>query len=263
MGYGDEIMASGHALSVHRTTGKRVRIVEADGRPRWSDLWRGLDWIVGPGESAGGATDLPNGPGCRPYIRYPFNRTIGCTYADWRARDHVGVIALSDQERAAARKLTRSMSQFIVVEPNLDPRGNPNKQWGRSRWQALVDLIHRDVQVVQFAMPGRPVLRNVRPVKTRSFREAAAVLELATTSVLPEGGLHHASGALRRPAVVLFGGSVDVRATGYDWHDNVCDEGEGSPCGAWSPCDHCRKAWERLAPTLVADVARQILECGR
>jgi len=79
MSYGDEIMASGHALAKHRETGQRVRIADKAGRPRWSELWAGLPWIVQPGEAGEGAVMLKNGPQCRPYIRYPFSRERGCT----------------------------------------------------------------------------------------------------------------------------------------------------------------------------------------
>jgi hypothetical protein len=256
LSFGDEIMASGHALAEHRRTGRPIRIVGADGRPLWSDLWRDLPWIVQPGASVAGSLDVANGPGCRPYIRYPFTRALGCTYSGWRARDHVGSIVFSDEEIRRARDVTASFGRFALLEPNLDPRGNPNKQWGWDRWQSLVDLT-ASVSWVQLSHAARPQLQGVASIETGSFRSAAAVLSLARMAVLPEGGLHHAAGALGIPAVVLFGGAVDVEATGYPHHDNVVDRSPGSPCGRWMPCEHCRDVWATISP---AEIAARVLK---
>jgi len=260
MSYGDEIMASGHALAKHRETGQRVRIADKAGRPRWSELWAGLPWIVQPGEAGEGAVMLKNGPQCRPYIRYPFSRERGCTYSGWRARDHVGEIRFTDGELVRAETLAQPLGRFVLIEPHVPPQSNPNKQWGLALWQALADILtahgHR---VAQFSFPGAPLLKSAAAIEAGSFRVAAAVLKHASGLVLPEGGLHHAAGVQRLPAVVLFGGAVDVNATGYPWHRNLADDGPGSPCGAWSPCRHCASIWARLTPqSVAAEVTEEI-----
>ena len=247
-------MASGHALTLHRETGKKVRICDRNGKPRWSDLWLGLQWIVQPGEDAERSFDLRNGPGCRPYIRYPFTRRLGCTYSGWRARDNVGAIRFMPDEIAYAEAVRQRLGRFIVIEPQIAPKSNPNKQWGK--WQGLVDLMRADGHlVVQLGPEGTETLPGAVLIPTRTFREGAAVLGRAWKTVLPEGGLHHAAGVMRRDAVVLFGGTVDAEATGYPWHTNIVD---GPACGAWEPCAHCREIWDRLEPEAVyAALTRQ------
>ena len=47
------------------------------------------------------------------------------------------------------------------------------------------------------------------------------MLSGARAAVLHEGGLHHAAAALGMPAVVLFGGMISPRNTGYDVHVNL------------------------------------------
>lgn len=259
MSYGDEIMASGHALALHRETGKRVRILDKAGRHRWSELWTGLPWIVQPGEGAKDAVTLKNGPQCRPYISYPFSRETGCTYSGWRARDHVGALRFTAAEDTRAALLSRDLGRFVLIEPNVAAQSNPNKQWGRARWQALAEILKaRGLNVAQFAYPGASLLRGTLTVDAGSFRTAAALLPLAHGLVLPEGGLHHAAGVLSLRAVVLFGGAVDVEATGYPCHVNLTDDGPGSPCGAWRPCGHCAAAWARLAPETVANAMETV-----
>ena len=251
MGIGDEIMASGHARHVHRITGKRVKIVDVRGRTRWHDVWQGLRYIVPPGESASDAIRIKNGPRCRPYIKYPFNRRTGCTFSGWRAQDYVGEINLTGPECAKATSTQKKLGPFVLVEPNVPKYSNPNKQWGWDNWQALADVLGSGgIQGAQFRLKDLPMLKGVTPIDTDSFREGAALLSLADGLVLPEGGLHHAAGVLRVPAVVLFGGAVPVRATGYPWHTNIADQGEA--CGRWMRCQHCDAIWEGLAPNDVA-----------
>lgn len=253
MSYGDEIMASGHARVVHEATGKRIIITGKNGKPRWSDLWAGLSWIVQPGETDASAIRLKNGPQCRPYIAYPFTRQRGCTYSGWRARDHVGEIRLTDEEKIFAAIFPPS--KFTLVEPHIPEQSNPNKQWGWDKWQRLADILRTDGDaVVQVGPPGTRTLDGVDLIETPDFRYGAAVLARADKIILPEGGLHHAAGVMRKRVVVLFGGTVDPEATGYPWHENVTD-GLNRPCGAWMPCDHCKKAWKTIQPEYVARLA--------
>ncbi|MDZ4382808.1 MAG: hypothetical protein U0942_15865 [Parvibaculum sp.] len=253
MSYGDELMASGHALSEHERTGLKVVITDRSGRARWDDLWAGLPWIVQPGEPAAGAARVTNGPQCRPYIRYPFTRDTGCTFSGWRARDHVGALSLTAAELAAGRAVRDRLGHFTLVEPHVPAQSNPNKQWGWARWQVLADLLRASGRrVAQFSLPGVALLNGVEPIDTASFREGAAVLTFADEAVLPEGGMHHAAAVLRHPrTVVLFGGAVDPEATGYPWQVNLADAGKSSPCGKWRPCRHCAEVWARLDPAAV------------
>jgi len=250
LSYGDEIMAGGHALAIHKETGKRVRIADLYGRTRWSGLWYNLDWIVVPGEDESGAAMVVNGPFCRPYISYPFTIESGCRFTGWRARDHLGALRFSSEEWSFANKA--GLEAFVVIEPNIPVRSNPNKQWGREKWQALVDFFYGGVPFVQLGPPGTEILRGVRHIETPTFRHAAALLTMADAIIVPEGGLHHAAGALALDAIVLFGGSPSVEATGYPWHENIADTSPLAACGRWSPCDHCAEFWRDLAPEFVA-----------
>lgn len=258
MGIGDEIMASGHARAVHRETGKRVMIVDIQRKPRWSPMWDGLPWIAEPKER-GDFVVIQNAPQCRPYIQYPFTRDIGQRFTKWRARDHLGAIVLTEGEKQAARAATAGLGPFIVIEPNISPKANPNKQWGAAKWQALAGLMLAEGYTpVQLAWGGPTSLKGVRQVSTPNFRLGAAVLALAQGAVLPEGGLHHAAGVLNVPAVVLFGGMISPETTGYAGHVNIADSGAGSPCGTWLPCRHCRQVWAKLQTDTVMQALREL-----
>jgi hypothetical protein len=238
-------LAAGQGRTEFLRTGQRVRITERNGRPRWHELWQGLDWIAAPHETGDFATII-NAPGARPYVQYPWNGGRQ-TFTDWRARDHIGGIVFTHEELAFADRVARL--PFVLIEPHTKRLANPNKQWGFDRWQRLVELMS-GIRWVQVGAPGTRQLRGVTLFVTRTFRQAAAVVARAELSVLPDGGLHHAAGHLGKKAVVLFGGVTPVETLGYPIHDNVA---VGEPCGEWRPCAHCAAIWRSITPEMVRE----------
>jgi hypothetical protein len=207
MGMGDELMAAGHAARVSREAGGApVNILDRFGRVRFHELWEGLDFIKPV--RVPGAIEISNGPGCRPYIRYPFTIETGQTFTGWRARDNRPVIS---PHLVGARR----DGGFVYIEPTIKPLANVNKQW--RGYQALVDSLP-DVTFVQcgeaehkaHALRGK----NVRFEVTDRYLEAVARLNEAALYVGAEGGMHHAAAALNVPAVVIFGGAPSIEATG-------------------------------------------------
>ena len=244
-------MASGQALAEHKRTGRRVQILDKYNRPRWSEMWSGLNWIARPREGGDLAT-IRNGPGCRPYLKYPWFRQTRQRFSQWRARDHVGAIALTDGEKAFADRALRAVGPFILIEAGAKPSA-PNKQWGFDKWQALLDILEvKGHTMLQIGQGGKLPLKGVAHIVTPTFREGAAILSRATAAVLPEGGLHHAAAVLNVPAVVLFGGRIAPQSTGYDNHVNLADYGPMSPCGARKYCPHCAEVWRALQPEAAA-----------
>ena len=259
MGIGDEIIASGHARKAFEKDGRRVVIVDKLSRPRWSSLWQGLSWIVPPGQippvsevkrlKREDVQLVRNGPQCRPYIQYPFNRRIGMRYSGWRVRDNLGFIQLKEVEVAFAAEVAKQLGKFVIVEPLVKPQANPNKQWGRARWQDLANVLIREgMNPVQIGPPGTAVLQGVTLVETPDFRFGTAVMKFARWSFLPDGGLHHAAGVLGMPATVLWGGTNDPNILGYPDHENIYFP---SVCGNWRPCAHCHSVWRAISPDYV------------
>lgn len=247
MGVGDELMAAGHARRVSRETGRKVAIVDRSGYARVHELWEGLDFIS-PVKGPDIAT-VTNGSGCRPYIKYPFTWETGHGYTGWRARDHRPVIA----PRVAAR---RTPEDFILIESTIKALANPNKHW--DRWQAVVDALP-GVRFVQCRPPrdGGPALRGVEVVQTSTFIDALRVLGRASLYVGPEGGMHHGAAALDVPAVVYFGGSTSIEATGYPDHTNF---GTAEPCGRWQPCRHCAEIRNAITVDQVVQAVKEKLQ---
>lgn len=253
MSYGDEIMAAGQAAALAARVGRPVAIVGADGRPRRSEVWDG-----NPAIDPASPVTLVNGPRARPYLM-SLSRDAGAVFTDWRARDEPGRLYLTADEMAYGSALRERLGPYVVVEPGLARNANPNKQWGRDRWQALARRV-TSPRLVQLSEGHTPDLYWAEPVRPATFRLACAVLAHAAGAVLPEGGLHHAAAALGVPAVVIFGGHTSPETTGYPAHVNLYPDLPGSPCGQWRPCEHCRRAMAAITVDAVAAALERILE---
>jgi ADP-heptose:LPS heptosyltransferase len=114
------------------------------------------------------------------------------------------------------------------------------------------------VDVVQFNFKAGHVIPGARQLKTPSFRHAMAALSRAALYIGPEGGLHHASGAVGIPAVVIFGGFIPPAVTGYATHTNLT--GGAEACGSLHACEHCREAMNAISVPDVMDAANGYLK---
>lgn len=255
MGAGDELMAAGIARAHHRATGRPVKIRMRPGsRVRWHEAWNGLPYLLREDDArphdvqyARDERDL------RPYI-------AGKTDERWTWRRYTPLpaeLAFTAEERA----FWQHAANAIVIEPNTKQGASPNKDWGRARWQALVDL-RPDLPWLQLGPYGTRLLRGVRHLATPSFRHAAAALVTARAAVLPEGGLHHAAAAVGTPAVVLHGGFIAPQVTGYAGQRALFRATPEWPlgCGSRVPCAHCAAIWNDITPGQVLAALGGILE---
>jgi len=248
MGYGDEIMAIGHATRLAQHKGEPVEIRDRNGNPRWHPLWEGNPHIVKRAQFG-----VTNGPGARPYIKPPFTFEGGQTFTDWRARDYRGRLYLTEAELDFGIDVLRKVGPFVLIEPTIKALANQNKRW--PYWERLAGMLGSH-KLVQVGAQPEVLLPGATFVQTATFRQAAAVVLTSRVLVAPEGGLHHAAAALRKPAVVIFGGSPSEQATGYPEHVNF---GGDDPCGRWQPCTHCKAKMSRITPEAVAAAVERVL----
>lgn len=246
MGWGDEIMVTGIVREMRKADPRPVAVLGKNDKPRWHPIWNGNPHLATPDDVAAGmdVQVLKNCPGHRPYV--DTHSPARWLYTDWKCVP--GELYVPRRPKA----------DYVVIEPHIKPNASPNKQWGWTRWQRLVELLPA-VRWVQLGPPGTKVLDGVAHIATATFPDACTALSGAAAYVGPEGGLHHAAAALDLPAVVIFGGMVSPRNTGYDTHINLADAGPESPCGSRLPCDHCAAAFDAITPELVADKLEEIL----
>ena len=253
MGWGDELIATGQARAMQQADPRKVMIHDRNGAIRAHAMWVNNPRILGRTERAAKTQLLVNGPGVRPYIAA--KSAERWTWREWQCP--VGEIYFCGEERAFGEQLAPP-GRFVVIEPNNKPKASPNKDWGRARWQALVALMRRaGLQPWQLGPPGTQLIPGARLIETPDFRQACAVLARAGAAVLPEGGLHHAAAALKVPAVVIYGGFISPKQTGYAGQVSLFTGGEA--CGMRIECKHCAAAMAAIAPGLVMERLMELL----
>jgi ADP-heptose:LPS heptosyltransferase len=268
MGYGDVLMAAGHAERIYTQDPSRgpVLITAGNGKPRWNPIWERNPAIYRP-ESGhipptvrrlvfGGEDHLPY------FKRTPLGNGCHAWQTDWRVRDHRPSIYLSVEELALGTDVINRYGPFILVEPTATSRLSPNRAWPIPRWQALVDrlLATQTLAVVQLDWPEATRLRNLPGIPHTSFRAACGILAASRLLVSTEGGLTIAAGALHRPAVVLASPcGPPVETIGFPEHFHLVDADPQTPCGRLTACAHCAAAWDRLSVDAVADAVALML----
>lgn len=250
MGWGDELIATGQARVLQQTNPGKVVIQDRHGAQREHEMWRGNPRIATRSDRLHKPQFLANGPGVRPYI-------VAKTGRQWSWREFecpVGEIYFSEDEKNFAAQF----SPGVILEPNNKAKASPNKDWGFSNWQRLVELmLGAGIRPWQLGPPGTRVLAGAKIIHTPSFRHGCAVLARAKACVLPEGGLHHAAAAVCVPAVVIYGGFISPKQTGYASQVNLFTGGE--PCGMRIPCEHCKRAMVAITPTMVLEELQRII----
>lgn len=235
MGWGDDILATVQARHMYERTGEKVFF------NYWSPVFD-----HNPHISRGRGLYIKNHVGNRPYLlgstgeKFVYNPNFHTVRGD---------IYLTGEEQALAAELTKEFGEFVLIDPHIkDNIDKQNKDWGWERWQALVDAM--PINWVQLDY-GKRALDGVKTVPSNGFRTSCSILQRAALLVCHEGGFAHAAAALRKDAVVIWGGFNHPKYLGYDKHINLrADDTE--PCGNLKPCDHCRQMMEDLTVEEVA-----------
>lgn len=251
MGIGDELMAAGEAQRRAAGTARRFLLIDKFGVAAWHNVWEGHPHIAQPGKPYDEPLEcFVNGK--RPYIaeikpeQYTFR-----AYTPMPA-----LLTLGRQAQAFAARTAGA----IVFNPMVKRRASQNKAWGYERWRELVRLV-RGVRWVQLLEPGAPSIRGAEPMIAQSFLDACGALKGARLAVLQEGGLHHAAAAVGTPAIVIRGGFISPRVTGYagQFDFYVADARYPFGCGMRTQCLHCADAMASITPAAVARKMKELL----
>jgi ADP-heptose:LPS heptosyltransferase len=286
MGYGDVLMAIGDAWSLHRRDVLKRPVAIGDGKRvhlEYAELRWGLDFLATPESVLAGESVswVISHRGVRPYHDYNAMRAelrskkrlrsmlglfktqdligqLGHFVFDLSYRPAPAPIQLTPEETATFEKLRGT--PFVVIEPNIKDKAAPSKAWPMQRFAEVSRLLMRDIPVYQIGAPGTPLLDGAQRIETKTFRDVFPILKAASLYIGPEGGLHHATAAMGRPAVVLYGGYTSPLVTGYPFHANLTGGAEYA-CGTqFSVCPHCQAAMNRITAVDVVAEAHRLLQ---
>lgn len=249
MGYGDAILTSSIVKRAYAKV-KQPLCVGDGSKVYWSPVFENNPKIAP--EPYPGCFWVHDYKGHRAYIDYEKTNKLHTEYRR-EHRAEPGEIFLTAGERMRWECLADK--KFVMIEPNIKGSYGNNKDWGFDRWQRVVDILKGEVEFVQaVGETGARMLKNVDTVQTSSFRDACAVLDRATVFAGTDGGLHHAAAALKKRAVVLWGGLVGPDVLGYVGHVNISKA--KTFCGSHVACDHCKDAMNKIGIEEVANAIR-------
>jgi len=133
-----------------------------------------------------------------------------------------------------------------------------NRDWGYENWKNFIKKYKKNILFLQSSHKDSKNIDGIFSFES-NFREACSVMMHCDLFVGWEGGFAHAAAALNKMALVLFGGWIDPKITGYDFHSNIYINIEGSPCGMHDNCDHCKKCIKLITPKLVYSKFEEII----
>lgn len=123
-----------------------------------------------------------------------------------------------------------------------------NKDWGKDNWLALVQELKNSYLIIHSNHNKTLDINEIYKTENMSFRIACATMKLCDIYVGPEGGFSHVAGALDKKAVVYYGGWIDPKIIGYEFHTNIYYEHKFSPCGLYrEKCYHCEEARNNIS----------------
>ena len=154
------------------------------------------------------------------------------------------------------KEWAKQYAGMLMIEPHIKGTfSGDNKRWPWEYWQQLVDRC--DLPMIQCHKPGARTLRGLKTVETPNFDSAVSVLYHSLGIVVTEGGLHHAAGALGKPAVIIFGAFNKPSNFGYDFHVNI-DEPDPEGLGWRKTHPACVAAMQRITPERVLEAVNKL-----
>jgi ADP-heptose:LPS heptosyltransferase len=164
--------------------------------------------LAGRGIDAAFTIPTPHPATARHYVEHlgALATPFGVTDANWRPE-----IFLTPAERAEGesrwRAGGRQPERRLLVNISA---GKPTCRWPIERFAAILGALraHADLDVGLIAAPGDAAmaeqLTDARIFRTRSVREAFALVATADYVLTPDTAITHAASAFGKPAVVMF-----------------------------------------------------------
>lgn len=268
MGYGDEIMITGYAKELKKkypdhqiVAGNKKKGIIVDTEifnnnpiiKRFSDL-KNMQTLW-----------IDSYSGRRPYFieetkdRYIWNKKhrviVGDLYFS-ENEDRFAQNILSDAIKWWHENNQKKYKKIIFVEPSrkktVKNNVSHNRNWGIKKWQSFIDIYKEEYLFMQSIVNEGEALKGIFNFQS-SFREACAVIKNSDYIVGMEGGFTHATAAVNKKGLFLYGGYIDPLFIGYPSNTNIYINIDGSPCGMKTLCDHCKKCNEIMTVNMISE----------
>ena len=283
MGYGDDLIITSHASKIKKKFPDRQIVI---GSVLKKQAYHSIMYDNNPNISDCNNLDLKKPihiidyhPGNRPYIDY--KNSTNTKYI-WNKNFKVtpGEIYFSKEEINEANKIILEAKKYwnscnnkkfrglIFFEPSSTKIDNKqfgtkqqNKDWGYKNWNHLANILNKDFLLIQSVHSKSKIIKNIFNPGNLDFRLACAVMNNCDIYLGLEGGFVQAAGALKKKAVIYFGGWISPEIIGYDFHENIYYDDKFSPCGEYfNFCSHCEDARKSISTNLFLEKIEKIFK---
>ena len=120
----------------------------------------------------------------------------------------------------------------VIVFCPIGKRGYSanRKEWGIQNFQRTINLTSEKYHWMQVGISSDMLLNDVIDARGLTIRESAAVFAKADLALILEGGLMHLAKAVGTLAVVIYGGVISPKTSGYPENLNIYTKVDCSPC---------------------------------
>ena len=282
MGYGDDLLITAHAAQIKKKFPDRQVII---GNISKKQAFHSIIYEHNPNITNCNKLDFKKPIHIidyhtknRPYIdykkstnkKYIWNKSFKAT---------PGEIYFSDNENYKADQIIKEGVEFwksknnhnfksiIFFEPSstkIDSKQfgtkQINKDWGINNWNKLAVKLMKDYLLIQSSHSKSKKIDDIYIPEALDFRTACALMNKCNIYVGLEGGFVQVAGALNKKAVIYFGGWIDPKIIGYDFHENIYYENHLSPCGEYADvCKHCEDARKSVSVDFFLDKIKKII----
>jgi hypothetical protein len=264
MGFGDEIMATYYAKIEKQKYPDRQVVV---GNYKTKQALDSIIFFNNPNISDPKKLDerrivhfVDHNNTNRPYIDWQ-KTTKHKYYWNFNHRSMPGELYFEKQEISEAKNAITEAAVFwkssntaehkgiILIESSkvakVKSKCGENQNWGLEKWNKTIEILRKNYIIINTVHNNSFSHRDIFSYDC-SFRVACAIMKYCNLYLGPEGGFAHAAAALSKPGVVIYGGWIPPQVIGYDFHENLYVDIEGSPCGIRDKCDHCKKCMDLI-----------------
>jgi len=171
-------------------------------------------------------------------------------------------IYLTEEEKKEVNSLIKDQigdRKFIAIEPHSNNEYTCNREYPFEKWQKIVDELCNYTTVVQVGQ-SKNILKNVIDITSKTtFRTCAGIIESSQLFLSTEGGLTHASQAMKTKSIVLITGYQHPDMVAYPSNFNFWIHENHGPCGNKIRCQDCWNAVNNHDEKEIVDCAKKFL----
>lgn len=269
MGLGDAFMATGEIKELRKKTHDAKFIVGDGTMSYWNEVFNNNPYIININQ----ITEfkkiiwIKNYEGNRPYRIYDKKRHKDFYTWNQNYKAKKGEIFFSKNEIDFSRSIIQKIrdkignKKLIFIEPYVKiRRGFQNRDWGIEKWKKVVFNLKNKYEFLHLTYGDLKPIEGCINIHGINFRNSVAILEKCDLFIGTEGGMHHAAAATSCNAVVIFGGHISPKITGYDFHKNIYIDLPDSPCGNKNICEHCKECMRLISVESIINEIEEILK---